>query len=160
MSRRSPHLLRVEVSPGCFAALIGAARTAGLRVGWLDLAAAAPLPADLEAAAVAGVLRAVSAGEGRSVAIKPLRGTPVLRDLLREHFAGCALVLVRGVISAPLLAPAGKDWRIAGDQDQRVSTADLVAALPRPKPPALAASRLRGGSPGLLQPPVPPPDPV
>ena len=83
---RSPHLLRVEEEPGRFAPLIAAARAEGLRIGWLDLAAAPAVPGPLDEAAAAGAHRAVAAGEGRSVAVKPLRGAPVVKDLLREHF--------------------------------------------------------------------------
>lgn len=94
---KSPHLLRVDDAPERFAPLIEAARALGLRIGWLELGGAGhPVPPVLEVAAGLGVLRAVEVGEGRTVAVKPLRGAPVLKDLLREHFRGCALVLVRG----------------------------------------------------------------
>jgi hypothetical protein len=135
MRHRAPHLLRVAAAPPAFASLIETAGAAGMRVGWLDLAIAEQaLPEDLEAAAAAGVLRAVGVHTGRSVAIKPLRGAPVLRDLLREHFTGCALVLVRGAIEAPLLAPEGEGWRIAAADGGACTTAELVAILGKPKP--------------------------
>lgn len=132
----APHLLRVDQGPAAFAPLIAAARELGLRVGWLELAAPAPLPADLETAAAAGALRAVAVGGGRSAAIKPLRGEPVLRDLLREHFRGCALVLVRGEVAAPSLDRDGDGWRIAppGAAAQTFTSPDLAAALRRPRP--------------------------
>ncbi len=91
-------------------------------------------------------MRAVAVGGGRSVAVKPLRGEPVLRDLLREHFRGCALVLVSLPEGAPPPAPLstvptlqaeGDGWRIAPPGDvaaQRHDTAGLVAALRRPRP--------------------------
>ncbi len=108
------YLLRVERPVVEFESLIAAARHEGERVGWLELPreASGPVPESLSAAANAGVLRAVAAGGGRSVAVKPLRGEPVLRDLLREHFRGCRLVLVTGEIDAPLLEPT--DERRAG----------------------------------------------
>src|SRR4029077_12286629 len=94
---RSPHLLRVEDPPEKFAPLVEAARTLGLRIGWLELGGTGhPVPPVLEAAAALSVLRAVEVGDGRTGAVKPLRGAPVLKDLLREHFRGCALVLIRG----------------------------------------------------------------
>jgi hypothetical protein len=134
---KSPHLLRVEEGPDRFAPLIEAARALGLRAGWLDLAApVAPLPEPLETAAGLGVMRAVSVGEGRTVAVKPLRGETVLKDLLREHFRGCTLVLVRGEIAAPLLRVEEDGWIVAppGLASRRYATADLALALRKPRP--------------------------
>ncbi len=133
---KTPHLLRVEDGPERFASLIEAARAEGLRIGWLDLAAPAPLPADLEAAGGLGALRAVAVGGGRSVAVKPLRGEPVLKDLLREHFRGCALVLVRGELAAPVLWPDGEGWKVEapGEAARRFETGKLAAALRKPRP--------------------------
>jgi hypothetical protein len=133
---KTPHLLRVDQGPDRFALLIDAARTLGLRIGWLDLGAAPAPPADLESAASLGVLRAVAVGEGRAVAVKPLRGAPVLRDLLREHFQGCALVLVRGPVDAPPLAPDGEGWRVepSGVAALRYSSEQLATALRKPHP--------------------------
>ncbi len=146
---RQPHLLRVDEGPERFAALLAALAAAGLRAGWLELGAAEPAAASLESAAALGARRAVAAGGGRSVAVKALRGEPVLRDLLREHFPGCALVLVRvrggeapapeGVplAPAPALFPSGDGWRIARAGDaaaQQFDTPGLLAALRRPRP--------------------------
>ncbi len=141
---RRLHRLRVEEGPEPFAALLAALAAAGLRAGWLDLApdaAAMPAaPADLEAAAAAGVLRAVAVGSGasggRAIAVKPLRGAPVLDDLCREHFRGCALLLVRGEVAAPSLAPEGDGWTVGppGEAARTYTTAELVAALRRPRP--------------------------
>ena len=138
-----PHLLRVSEPPELFASLIEAARAEGLRVGWLELdGAASPLPDPLESAAGLGVLRAVTVGAGRMVSVKPMRGAPVLRDLLREHFRGCALVLVRGEVDAPALRPEGVAWVLdvrgfEGRAGRAFSTAELLAAFRSPK--ALAA---------------------
>lgn len=146
---RRAHLLRVDEGPERFAALVAALSAAGMRAGWLDLAGdrgeAPPAPADLETAAVAGVLRAVAVGHGpqggRSIAVKPIKGEPVLADLLREHFRGCALVLVRGLPvggepAAAHLARDGGAWRVSppGEAARACSTAELVAALRRPRP--------------------------
>ncbi len=153
---RPPHLLRVEEGPERFAALLAALAGAGLRAGWLELRPPEPAAASLETAAALGARRAVAAGGGRSLAVKALRGEPVLRDLLREHFAGCALVLVRvapepaavPLASIPALTPAGEGWRIAlpgADQDH--DTAGLLAALRRPRP---------WGAVAAVAPPLPP----
>lgn len=134
---KSPHLLRVEEDPARFAPLIEAARTLGLRIGWLELDAdSKPVPESLEIAASLGVLRAVSVGEGRTVAVKPLRGRPVLKDVLREHFQGCALVLVRGEIDAPALTIEGDDWIVQspGAAARSYTVGQLAAALRQPHP--------------------------
>ncbi len=114
---RRVQLLRVEADAPAFTPLIAAVQEAGLRVGWLVLSADRP-PADLEEAAASGVLRAVAVGDGSTTAVKRLRGAPVLDDLLREHFSGCRLVLVRareGEVEAPELEPAGEGrWRLTG----------------------------------------------
>ncbi len=134
---KPPHLLRVADAPDRFASLVEAARSLGLRIGWLDLGGSvSPLPDPLESAAVLGVLRAVAVGEGRTVAVKPLRGAPVLKDLLREHFRGCALVLIRGDVGAPSLKAEGDDWRLAppGAPSRRLTTAQLAESLRKPHP--------------------------
>lgn len=134
---KSPHLLRVDDSPERFAPLIEAARALGLRIGWLELGGTAhPVPPVLEAAAGLGVLRAVEVGEGRTVAVKPLRGKPVLKDLLREHFRGCALVLVRGEIEAPSLRIEESVWIVAppGAASRSYTPEKLAEALRKPNP--------------------------
>jgi hypothetical protein len=135
---KSPHLLRVDDPPDRFAPLIAAARAEGLRVGWLELTNsedAVDVPEILAPAAGLGVLRAVAVGGGRTVAVKPLRGAPVLKDLLREHFLGCALVLIRGEVDAPRLAPDGEAWRVEspGEAARAYGTGQLVGALRSPK---------------------------
>lgn len=134
-----PHLLRVSDPPERFASLIEAARAEGLRVGWLELEAVVePVPEALGSAAALGALRAVAVGSGRTVAVKPMRGAPVLRDVLREHFRGCALVLVRGEVDAPALRPEGAAWVLdvrgfEGRAGQAFSTAELLKAFRSPK---------------------------
>jgi hypothetical protein len=131
-----PHLLRVAEPPERFAPLIEAARAEGLRVGWLELEGAVePVPETLGSAAGLGALRAVAIGAGRTVSVKPLRGAPVLRDVLREHFRGCALVLVRGEVDAPALRPEGAAWvlDVQGFAGQAFSTAELLSAFRSPK---------------------------
>jgi hypothetical protein len=134
---KTPHLLRVEQGPAEFAPLFLAARSLGLRIGWLELGEiATPLPPSLEAAAGEGVLRAVAVGGGRTVAVKPMKGAPVMRDLLREHFRGCALVLVRGECAeVPRLSPEGEGYRVAsGSVVRTFDAAHLAEALRRPRP--------------------------
>ncbi len=154
----APHLLRIEHPIDAYDELIAAARQAGHRVGsleWLVDAdgACAPvadyapgsLPAGLEAAAERGVLRAVAVVPGRSVAVKPMRGEPVLRDVLREHFRGCRLVLIRAAGNAmpevPVLEPltcppTGEPWQLIreGRPPRSWTLEKLVAALSRPRP--------------------------
>lgn len=147
---KTPHLARVEAPPEAFAPLVAAARALGLRAGWLDLGLEVEPGAPLAAAADLGVLRAVAVGTGctglgRTVAVKPLAGAPVLKDLLREHFLGCALVLVRGASEAsdPLLAtaarltPVAEGFRLEGAAPSPVAltlTAEALASrLRRPR---------------------------
>ncbi len=134
---KSPHLLRVEEDPTRFAPLGEAARALGLRIGWLELDAdSGPVPESLEIAASLGALRAVSVREGRTVAVKPLRGQPVLRDLLREHFQGCALVLVCGEVAAPLLTIREDAWIVSspGAASRSYTVEQFAAALRQPDP--------------------------
>jgi hypothetical protein len=133
----APHLLRVEEGPEQFASLAEATRALGLRIGWLELAPPPTVPGNLETAAGFGALRAVAAGGGRSVAVKPLKGEPVLADLLREHFRGCVLVLVQGEIAAPLLKMDGERWTVTvpGEAARALATTDLAEALRSPRPP-------------------------
>lgn len=127
------HLLRVQAPAAGFAAVFAAARALELRVGWLELATPTELPASLEEAAACGAQRAVAVGGERSVALKPMRGAPVLKDLLREHFRGCALVLVRGELDVPLLEESGEGWRVSRDDEARLFTTErLTRALRRP----------------------------
>jgi hypothetical protein len=162
-SRNAPHLLRAEEPPERYALLIEAARALGLRVGWLDLPAPpvpapGPLPEALAAAAGLGVLRAVAVAGDRSVAVKPIKGAPVLRDLLREHFRGCVLVLVRGDAPAvepgtAFLRPDGEAWTVTapGEAARAFTTPALAAALRQPRP---------WGPPLPPRPPRPVPDPA
>lgn len=137
-----PHLLRVLRPVEDFERLIAAIRQRGERAGWLEWppdepaeSVPGPLPVSLAAAASCGVLRAVAIGGGRSVAVKPMAGEPVLRDVLREHFRGCRLILLTGAVDAPLLEPRGKQWDIvAAGVKQRWTTERLIAALAKTHP--------------------------
>jgi hypothetical protein len=159
--RRAPHLLAVVEPAARFAPLVQALAAAGMRTGWLELRPPEAMAPSLAAAVATGVGRAVAVGGSHSMAVKAMAGAPVLRDLLREHFAGCAvvLVLVSGSSAAamppddwemPLLAPDDGDsdaWAVksaAGDPSvdavRHLDTAGLVARLRRPHPWSKPAS--------------------
>jgi hypothetical protein len=132
---KRPVLLAVDRGAAAYGGLLDALTAAGERAGWLDVSAANALPpAGLEQAAAAGVLRAVAVGGGRVMSVKPMRGPAVLGDLLREHFRGCRLVLVRGGEGAVRLEPEGDGWRLTSRAGPavRLSTPELVANLRRP----------------------------
>ena len=132
---KTPALVSVDGEPKAFLPVFAAARERGVRVGWLDLARDAELPEPLAGAVSAGAFKAVATAGGRSVAAKALRGAPVLRDLLREHFLGCALVLVRGHDGRPRLAAEAGAFRLdlAPERTLRLDAAALVAELLRPR---------------------------
>ncbi|MDX1503399.1 MAG: hypothetical protein R3325_13640 [Thermoanaerobaculia bacterium] len=133
---KRPHLLAVEGGAEAVAPLVETLAAAGHRVGWLDLTAAAEAPPELAEASRLPLLRAVAVGAGRSVAVKRRRGAPVLDDLLREHFLGCRLVLVRGASELPRLSRDGDLWRVdPGAGKSRSRTAEELARdLRRPRP--------------------------
>lgn len=145
------HLLRHDGSAEALTPLFKAARREGLRVGWLDLGAAAEapgagaVPPELEAALAGGAFRAAAVAPDRTVAAKARSGPPVLRDLLREHFLGCALVVVRPgeggeahpeLAEAPWLEADGDRFRVVPPAGAGLElTADALAArLRRPRP--------------------------
>lgn len=143
-------LVAVSEEPEAFAPLFAAARQRGVRIGWLDLAdRAASAEPVLGRAADLGAARAVAAGGGRVVAVKPVAGAPVLRDLVREHFAGCPIVLVRGREGRPALAalPDGR-FRVSAAAGRELDL-DAAAALARlllpAQSPALPSGERAGG---------------
>ncbi|HEX2251935.1 MAG TPA: hypothetical protein VHQ65_01545 [Thermoanaerobaculia bacterium] len=137
----APHLLAVAAQVERFAPLAAAVAAEGLRLGWLDVSAEAssPVPPALEQAAALGLLRAVAVGGGRAVSVKPLKGAPVLRDLLREHFRGCAAVLVTGdvAVETPRLEPIpGGGYRVMppGEAARELAPEEIARRLRRPRP--------------------------
>src|SRR6188768_905588 len=111
---KTPVLLAVDGPAERFAPLFAAAKAAGLRVGWLVMNAKVDPPPPLQAPPLLEAFRAVAVGEGRSIAMKPMKGKAVLRDLLREHFLGADVVLVSGLELFPRLTPRGEGpWHLA-----------------------------------------------
>lgn len=146
------HVLRTGAGADEVEGLVAAARAEGLRVGWLDLTLEIPPPAldPLDRMAEAGAARAVALDPGRAVSVKHSVGPPVLRDVLREHFVGCALVLVRDAAAGtgdvaetgldlgelPVLRAAGEGWRVVAPDGEVVAlgSAELAGRLRRPEP--------------------------
>lgn len=119
--------------------MIAAAAELGLRTGWLDLASRIGPPRELAEPLGAGAWRAVSRTESGIAAATRVDGPLVLRDLLRRHFAGCRLVLVRGEIEAPRLEPRGERWLVESSGGRiELATRDLAARLRRPAATFLA----------------------
>jgi hypothetical protein len=132
---RTPALVAVVDAPAAFAALFAAARARGERIGWLDWSEEPAPVGALDEAASIGALRAVAVGAGRTVAVKRLAGAPVLRDLVREHFLGCGLVLIRGRAGTPSIAPAGAGFRIetVPGRARELPAEEALAELLRPR---------------------------
>lgn len=141
------HALRVVEGSDAFRSLFAAVEDEGGRAGWLDLdrasgaGAAAPTPT-LDSAAEPigrilddGAWKAVAVDERWSVAVKRRRGPAVLRDLLREHFRGCRLVLVRGEVALPALRRRADGWELESldGEVRRLTTADLIRTLRAPR---------------------------
>lgn len=134
---RRIHLLRVAEEAHVFAPLLRAAAAAGMRVGWLELGAPPQPPEILRSALEAGGERAVAVGDGWTVTARPRKGAARLRELMRQQFLGCTLVLVHGEADAPALAPAEDGvWRVSipGGNERRLTLDQLVAALREPRP--------------------------
>lgn len=132
---KTPVLLCVDGPAEQFASLFAAAKAAGLRFGWLVLNAPVDPPPPLQAAPLLGAFRAVAVGDGRSIAMKPMKGKAVLRDLLREHFLGADVVLVAGLELFPRLAARGEGpWSLAesATASRLYTTEELLVRLRKP----------------------------
>lgn len=131
---KAPVLLAVDGSAEPYASLFAAAKVAGLRIGWLVLDASVDPPSPLQAAPLLEAFRAVAVGEGRAVSVKPMRGKPVLRDLLREHFLGADVVLVAGLALYPRLAARENGWHLAesATASRSYTTEELLVRLRKP----------------------------
>ena len=137
------HLLVVDAPAGRFETLVLAAKELGLRVGWLDLETLPQVPEALAEANRSGAYRSVAVTARGTLAAKSIGGGLLLKDLLREHFLGCSLVLVLGQASAalgkgalasiPRLSEHPRGWSIGvGGATIELSSAELAARLRRP----------------------------
>lgn len=129
------HLLRTTRDALDFHPLFAAATALGVRVGWLDMESTAGAPRELEEAATQGAFRAVGVTENRVLTVKPVRGATVLKDLLREHFAGCRLVVIRGGLDVPELLVAADGYRVRFEDgtEKDFSSEALAKALRKPR---------------------------
>lgn len=137
------HLLRTEPGSGfdSFHSLIDAVHSDGGRVGTLRWRPEASTGDQaLIEAATGALLRAVDVTASGSVAHKPRTGPPVLRDVVREHFRGCRVVLVEGEAAGELAtlprisATADDRYRVeTGDSNRQASASELAARLRQPR---------------------------
>ena len=140
------HLLRYEGEPAALEALFAAVRAEGLRAGWLQVDPVRREEGPAGDAVEAGAFRAAAVAPGRVASVKRVAGPPVLRDLLREHFLGCTLVVVRPggagsaldaeLSEAPILEPVGESLRVRppGQAALDLAPEALAARLRRPRP--------------------------
>jgi hypothetical protein len=131
---KTPVLIAVDSDADLFAPLFSTAAAAGLRVGWLAMDAPVEPPAVLQSPPLLTAFRAVAVGNLRSVAMKPMKGKPVLRDLLREYFLGADVVLVSGLDLFPRLTPRESGWHLAesATAGRVYSLAELFVRLRKP----------------------------
>lgn len=131
---KAPVLLAVDGPAEPYASLFAAAKAAGLRIGWLVLNAPVDPPPPLQAPPLLEAFRAVAVGNGRSIAMKPMKGAAVLRDLLREHFLGADVVLVAGLALYPRLAARENGWHLAesATASRSYTTEELLVRLRKP----------------------------
>lgn len=87
---------------------------------------------ELEEAAALGAFRVVGAAGDRVIAVKPVRGAKVLKDLLREYFAGCRLVVIRGELDVPELSVVESGYRVRfEDGTEKDLSAEALAKVLR-----------------------------
>ena len=131
---KTPVLLAVDGPAEAYAPLFSAAKEAGLRIGWLAMNVPVDPPPPLQAPPLLEAFRAVAVGEGRSIAMKPMKGRAILRDLLREHFLGADVVLVAGLALFPRLAARESDWHLteSATASRVYTTGELLVRLRKP----------------------------
>jgi len=131
---KTPVLLAVDGPAEAYAPLFSAAKEAGLRIGWLAMNAPVDPPPPLQAPPLLEAFRAVAVGEGRSIAMKPMKGRAILRDLLREHFLGADVVLVTGLALVPRLAARESGWHLteSATASRVYTTEELLVRLRKP----------------------------
>ena len=121
--------------PADFAPLFEAARERGVRIGWLELDSDAAPPPTLTGPPLTSAFRAVAVGSSATVVVKPRKGAPVLRDLIREHFLGADVVLVKGLDLFPKLRNGDGSW-VFGEsavRERRLSLDELFARMRKPE---------------------------
>ncbi len=125
--------LRTEAAIEELAPLIERARADGLRIGWLALEEPT-VPPQVGSVLEAGATRCVVAGARRTLAAQTRHGGAVFDDLLRQHFLGCDVVLVRGEIELPALQRQGAEWCVVqlDGRSTRLDLEQMVAWLQRP----------------------------
>ena len=129
---KAPALVTVDQVPEAFVALFEAARQRGMRVGWLDLSVDEAVPT--APALKVGATKAVAVGDDRVVSVKRISGRTVLRDLVREHFLGYAVVLVHGHQGSPSLRSTGMELRLEeGGRVVSLPADALLSRLLRPR---------------------------
>ena len=135
---KTPVLIAVFTNADDFAPLFAAAAAAGVRIGWLVFDAPVEPPPALQSPPLLEAFRSVAVGNLRSITMKPMKGKPVLRDLLREHFLGADVVLVSGLDLFPRLAPREKEggigWHLieSSTASRTYSTDELLVRLRKP----------------------------
>lgn len=132
---KTPVLLAVDGAAEAYAPLFAAAKAAGVRVGWLAWNVQVDPPPPLQAPPLLEAFRAVAVGDGRSLAMKPMKGKAVLRDLLREHFLGADVVLVAGLELFPRLTARGEGpWNLveSATASRLYTTEELLVRLRKP----------------------------
>lgn len=133
---KAPTLLAVEAAPEAFTELLELGRRQGIRIGWLDWRQE-PIdwPGSLREPLAAGAERAGIVAPGGAVVGRRRAGPAHLRDVVRSHFLGCHLVLVRGLAGVPRLEALDSGFRLEGARLVR-SFADagkLLEELRRPR---------------------------
>jgi len=109
------HVVAVSGDVEGFGELISHLGDLGLRCGWLEWREPGLVDQSLGMAVDMGAFRAVAVGEERTVAVKRMKGPAVLRDVVREYFKGCAVVLVvGGPPGLPMLRAKGDGWELRG----------------------------------------------
>ena len=119
-----------------FEPLIAAANERGVRVGWLAWESGPAKASALRNPPLVCAFRSVEVSDDWTISAKPRRGPAILRDLLREHFLGADVVLVKGLELFPRLARHGKDWELE-EAVGRKRTLSTEALLDRARKPEL-----------------------
>ena len=124
------HCLNYGGDEGKLGELITTATSRGLRLGFLDLETQEQVALYQEQ--VTPWAKIVQVGERANLTLKRRRGPWILKDLLREHFRGFDLVLVKGAAEFPELSVVNKEWLLSfPGKKMRLSTDRLLDRLSR-----------------------------